>query len=188
MILDRLGNRQRDISTRNPTHARRANRLREEARRHHGPFGPLVVLHEKRRPDDGPAEAAGLGARPRRRQRLLGDDLDDDVGGEARPEDRRGEVRGEEVAARGQVDEVLDGAAALDAGEEVHRGEEFVRAGQVEEDGVDPMAGELGFQPAGVLDGALNDGNFIRGGDGGCESAGVAGGEDECFHGVGLDE
>lgn len=165
MILDRLDNRQRNISTGNPTHPRRANRLGEEARRHHGPLGPLVVLHEKRRPNDGPAEAAGLGARPRRRQRLLGDDLDDHVGREARPEDRRGEFGREEVAASGQVDEVLDGGAALDAGEEVHRGEEFVRAGQVQEDGVDRPAGELGFEPAGVLDGALDDGDFVRWGD-----------------------
>lgn len=101
LILDRLSNRQRYISTRNPTHARRANRLGEEARRHHGPFSPLVVLHEKRRSNDGPAETPGLGPRPRRRQRLLGDDLDGDMGREARPEDRRSEVRREEVAARG---------------------------------------------------------------------------------------
>lgn len=83
---------------------------------------------------------------------------------------------------------MLDGAAALDAGEEVHRSEEFVRAGQVEEDGVNCMAGELGFEPAGVLDRALNDGDFVRRGDGGFESGGVAGWEDECFHSVGLDE
>lgn len=80
------------------------------------------------------------------------------LGREARPEDRRGEFGREEVAARGQVDEVLDGGAALDAGEEVHRGE-------VQEDGVDRPAGELGFEPAGVLNGALDDGDFVRWGD-----------------------
>ena len=84
------------------------------------------------------------------------------MGRQACAEDRRCELGGAEVAACGEVDEMFDGAAALDAGEEVHGGEEFVRAGQVEEDGVDVVADELGFEPAGVLDGTLEGDYFVR--------------------------
>ena len=84
------------------------------------------------------------------------------MGRQAGAEDRGGEIGGAEVAAGGEVDEVFDGAAALDAGEEVHSGEELVRARQVEEDGVDFVADELRFEPAGVLDGTLEGGDFIR--------------------------
>ena len=45
------------------------------------------------------------------------------MGREALAQDRLGKVGREEIAAGGQVDEMLDGAAALDAGEEVHGGE-----------------------------------------------------------------
>ncbi len=81
---------------------------------------------------------------------------------QARPQDRRCEGRREEVAAGGEVDEMLDGAAALDAGEEVKCGEELVGAGQVKEDGVDVVGDELGFEPLGVLEGTLEDGDFVR--------------------------
>ena len=112
------------------------------------------------------------------------------MGREALTQDRLGKVGGKEVAAGGQVDEMLDGGAALDAGEEVHGREEFVGAGQVEEDGVDAVAGELGFEPLGVLDGSFDYGGLVvvRWGDRGFETGGVAGGEDECFDGVGLNQ
>ena len=51
------------------------------------------------------------------------------MGREALAQDRLREIGREEVAAGGQVDEMFDGGAALDAGVEVHGGEEFVGAG-----------------------------------------------------------
>ena len=161
LILDGFCNPERDVSASDPTHPRRANRLGEEARRHHRSLGPPVVLHEQGWPDEGPAEASRLGGSPGRLESLLGDDFDEHVGGKAGSEDCLGEVGGKEVAAGGQVDEVFDGAATLDAGEEVHGGEKLVRAGQVKEDGVDAVGDELGFEPFGVLDGSFENGDFV---------------------------
>ena len=59
-ILDSFRNPQLNVSTSNPTHPRRPNQLREETRRHHRSFGPLVILYEKSWANDGPVKASGL--------------------------------------------------------------------------------------------------------------------------------
>ena len=110
------------------------------------------------------------------------------MGREALAQDRVGKFGREEVAAGGQVDKMFDGAAALDAGEEVHCGEQFVGAGQVEEDGVDFVAGELGFEPLGILDGTLDYGRLVGWWDRGFETSSVTGGKEQSFDGVGQNQ
>lgn len=95
---------------------------------------------------------------------------------------------GHEIPASGEVDEMLDAPGAEDGGEDVAGREELVRAREVKENGVDCVFDEDFFDPARILDGALENGDAVLGGDLGGEASGFCGREDDFVDGWGLEE